>query len=127
MHFQIGHLKPQLSEPLEIGVWNVYVILDYKIIVKLNFLVTPLTHWRNRPIGHEKAREVNRGPLNPYHVAKDQADKWLEFLRPHFTTTKDIASHSESEVLLLYLQTAFNQNMFKYIRNMYKYRKYNFS
>ncbi|XP_001604139.2 xylosyltransferase oxt [Nasonia vitripennis] len=93
----IGYLKPQLSDPLQIGIWNVFVILDSKIIVKLNFLVTPLTHWRNRPIGHEKSREVNHGPATPYHVAKDQADRWLEFLQPHITM-KDTATRAGSEV-----------------------------
>ena len=76
-------MKPQITEPLVIGVWHVYVVLDSKVIAKLNFLVTPLTHWRNRPISHEKSREFNRGPSSAYHVTKDATDKWIEFLKPY--------------------------------------------
>lgn len=94
---QIGHVKPQLIEPLSIGVWRLFVVLESKVIAKLSFLVAPLTHWRNRPIKPAKTLEVNGGPASPYHVTQQEAERWIEFLRPHQVAPRE-PSPAELEV-----------------------------
>ncbi|XP_011505061.1 PREDICTED: xylosyltransferase oxt [Ceratosolen solmsi marchali] len=81
----IGHVKPQLSEPLAIGVWRLFLVLDSKVVAKLRFLVVPLTHWKNRPISLEKARELNRDSTTGYYLTKDTVNLWLKFLKAHLT------------------------------------------
>ncbi|XP_033231945.1 xylosyltransferase oxt [Belonocnema kinseyi] len=78
----IGHVRPQLNEPLHIGAWQVILVSDGILVAQLRFLVTPLAYWRNQKISPEKAREIHNGPSGPYHIAKDLVQKWTNFLKP---------------------------------------------
>ncbi|XP_014216073.1 xylosyltransferase oxt [Copidosoma floridanum] len=95
-----GHLKPQLIEPLSVGFWHIFLVLESKVVASLSFLVAPLSHWRNRPIGYEKSRELNYGPTSPFRVSRKAAERWLEFLRPHIINTKRATTRHPTEVLI---------------------------
>ena len=47
---------------------------------KLNFLVTPLTYWKNEKIGKDKAKEIHSGLPGPYHQMKEVSDKWRKLI-----------------------------------------------
>ena len=81
-------MKPQLIEPLAVGIWQVYIALDSKVIARLTFPVMPLTLWKNKPISEEKSRELNSGPKEPYRIAKE-FDKWREILNTPLQKVKN--------------------------------------
>lgn len=114
IHLQIGHINPELGDPMAIGIWRAYFLLDEKLIAKLNFLVTPLTHWQNRAIDYAKAREVNHGPLNPYRVTSSAAERWLNIIRSHLPIREP--NKSEFEVKNFFkLDYQMYFNLIKYI------------
>lgn len=78
--FQIGHVRPQLNEKLVIGNWHLIVVANNEPVVRLNFLVSPLSYWKNKKITSEKAREIHSGPSGPYNQVKDVNEKWRKML-----------------------------------------------
>ncbi|XP_014225440.1 xylosyltransferase oxt [Trichogramma pretiosum] len=80
----LGHVKPQLTDPLVIGLWHVYIVADSKVVARTSFPVAPLTHWKNKPITRNKARELNSGPISTAaaysHVTKQSIEKWRKAL-----------------------------------------------
>lgn len=79
--FQLGHIKPQLGEPLVIGTWQVLVMADSELVAKLNFLVIPLAYWKQKKISRQKAKELHNGPLAAYQVTTEEVShRWTNYL-----------------------------------------------
>ncbi|XP_043503808.1 xylosyltransferase oxt [Polistes fuscatus] len=77
----VGHVRPQLSDHLVIGTWHVLLVVDSLVVAKINFLVTPLSYWKNRQIEKEKAKEINSMPDNTYHNTDEINKKWSNFVK----------------------------------------------
>lgn len=56
------------------------LVVDSLLVAKINFLVTPLSYWKNQQIDKEKAKEVNNMPDDTYHNTDEITKKWSNFV-----------------------------------------------
>ena len=82
----IGSHMPKMNTPLRPGSWHCKLMIDYKVVVEVKFLVVPLTSFQLQPLNLTQARLSHNGPERG-HYLNDSFSEFKDVLHVDKTDT----------------------------------------